>query len=114
MTDIKKKTRTPRRTEQSEENTSSPGNVQDENVGVERNGVPLREIKTFGEFSGADGLNYELLVPRLRLGRDVWTAAEIVAVETVREQLVQVAWQGRDGRREEEDFAKNGILRIKY
>jgi hypothetical protein len=72
------------------------------------------EPKGFAEFTGKDGNKYSVVLPRLRYGRNIYSADEVAADEKLREELVKLAWKGKDGQRNEEDFEKNGVLRIVY
>jgi hypothetical protein len=72
------------------------------------------EPKGFAEFEGEDGNKYAVVLPRLRYGRNIYRADEVAADEKLREELVKLAWKGKDGQRNEEDFEKNGVLRIVY
>lgn len=79
-----------------------------------QNGVAAPEIKQFASFTGDDGNQYAIVIPKLSIKKKVYSAQEIADDEALREELVAQAWQGQFGKLEEAEFDKNGIFRIVY
>lgn len=61
-----------------------------------------------------DGLTYEVVLGRMSYNRKIVTAQQILSDKELREELLTQAWQGPYGKRDEEDFYKNGIFKIVY
>ena len=69
-----------------------------------------------GQFDAADGRRYQIIPPKVELKGKVYDADEAADNESVREALVQLAWESNEAHtpREEDEFDVNNILKIVY
>lgn len=57
---------------------------------------------------------YEVVLPQMIHNKTKVTSKDILANKSLRDELLEMAWQGKLGRRDEEDFNNNGIFKIVF
>lgn len=57
---------------------------------------------------------YEVVLKKIGLKGNIHTAEEVAQDEALQAEVVKRAWRGPEGRRDEDEFAENNVLRIVY